>query len=554
MSNTNNPYYDVHSGSSPNATYQSNVSYLTVPYGARPTLGNFQRGLGPIPPPTFYPSEAYTSTPLLPSLASPLQYPRYGTGLGVSSVNAVSATPYGTVGGVQTVLPTTVAEQQQIVSPVASSSNKVTETASTSINVVSPNGVATTKNISLNIPTVSNEKVTETVSTTQSVGSTPVNVSNVGVSYGSGLTGVSNVGVAYGPGLTGVSNLYTGSGVCANGACGAELNFGLAPPYASPYPALPGFPGVTPPELLPALATFDYPQLNIAPGLVFGVNNGLDGNHCQPALLPGPMNPPLTTFENNLPYILDGSVPWWSNYVSSSPGAVFHDNNPNNPGSVIVGRGPRGEIVVTTIKPSPTGPCYPPVVETITPTVEHCCDCSCEQCTGVSITVGSINESNSPPTNNNSETNYVPEGTINFEMVPISGHPNEDINTTTFGVRFNRNNLGKTLILRRGQTYNFSFKNLLDPSTLSSANLALAQVSKLVFTYDSVGGSSSYDDSTKITKKPLFPELISGIRQGIQTFTITIPNNIVGFKPNEIFTAYYQLSNSENSGGPIVIL
>jgi hypothetical protein len=548
MSNTNNPYYDLHGGSSPNATYQSNVSYLTVPYGAKPTLGNFQRGLGPIPPPTFYPAEAYSSTPLLASLANPLQYPRYGVGGGVvSSINPVSATPYGSAYGsaygVQNVIPNI---SEQIVSPVAATTS---DNISTSINVVSPNGVATTKNISLNIPTVSSTEKIKVAETVESTSATTSGVTSV-----PGLVGVSPVSGVAGPGLVGVSNLYNGSGICSNGTCGAELNFGLAPPYASPYPAIPGFPGVTPPEILPALATFDYPQLNIAPGLVFGVNNGIEGNSCQPALLPGPMNPPLTTFENNLPYILDGSVPWWSNYVSSSPGAVFHDNNPTNPGSVIVGRGPRGEIVVTTIKPSPTGPCYPPIVETITPTVEHCCDCCCEQCTGVNITVGSINQSNAPPTNSNSEAGYVPEGTINFEMVPISGHPNEDINTTTFGVRFNRNNLGKTLILRRGQTYNFSFKNILDPSTLSSTNLALAQVSKLVFTYDSVGGSSSYDDSTKITKKPLFPELISGIRQGIQTFNIQIPSNIVGFKPNEIFTAYYQLSNSENSGGPIVIL
>jgi hypothetical protein len=543
LTTSSKPVYNPHLTSTPNVTYQSNISYLSAPYGAKPTLAGFQRGNGSVSLPSINPVSTASATPLLPGFAQPSQFPHHYANTvssyqpAISTVSAVSGEPI--YGGYQ---------QQQIVSPtVSSSASKET------INVASSNG--SVKNVSINVPGVGksvSETLTYTSSSPYTAGPAIATVGAPGA----------NPTAANAPAYVALSSMGNGTGVCTNGGCGPELNYGLAPPTSAPYPAVPGYPGVTPPELLTAMGTFTAPQVNIAPGLVYGVNN----NSSMPALLTGPINPPLTIFENNHPNILDGSIPWWSNYVSSSPGAVFHDNNPCTPSSLVVNRGLKGEIICTTIKPNPEGLNAPPIVESFTPTIEHEYNCNCSSCTQVTLTVDDINLSNAPPA---SSATTVQAGTLIFELTLVPGWtgpppsppgPGPYSNNTGVDVIFNRNNRGRPLILRRGQTYILAFKNNVPiPTQTISVRDAALRDSILIFSFNPVGGTESFTLSTSqpgtgTTINPLFNTLVYGVRQGTVEYSLTVPLDFVGYGPYDIIIGYYQLSGTVFSGGPVVIL
>jgi len=560
LTTSSKPIYNPHLTSTPNVTYQSNISYLSAPFGAKPTLAGFQRGNGSVSLPSIHPTSAASATPLLPGFAHPSQFPNHHANTvssyqpAISTVSAVSGEPI--YGGYNYNAPQGYYfPQQQIVSPTQQTIVSPTQqSAKETINVVNTSGAV--KNVSINVPGVgksASENLTYTTTSTPTTTTTSTVVGTVGAP-GTNPTALTA------PAYVALSAMGNGTGVCTNGGCGPELNYGLAPPTSAPYPAVPGYPGVTPPELLTAMGTFTAPQVNIAPGLVYGVNN----NSSMPAILTGPINPPLTIFENNHPNILDGSIPWWSNYVSSSPGAVFHDNNPCNPSSLVVNRGLKGEIICTTIKPNPDGLNAPPIVESFTPTLDHLNDCCCNSCTQVTLTLEDINISNAPPA---SSATTVQAGTIIFEITLVPGWvqpgtgPGPYSNDTGVNVTFNRNNPGRPLILRRGQTYILAFKNTTtptDPTTIPAAKAAI-----LIFSFNPVGGNQSFlgippppaiNPSNGTTINPLFSTLVYGIKQGTVEYSLTVPFDFTGYGPCDIIVGYYQLSNTVFAGGPVVIL
>jgi hypothetical protein len=591
------PFYGLNGGFSPLANLQANISHIAPPTGARPVMASLAPGYGlgsSLGPPGYVPTTVGAPGLLAPTFSATTNFPTavggvYTPGVGVANVGVtnlgvanvgmanvgmanvgmanVGATTLGTQGvvqgyqTVQTSAPVVGSVQQQVKS-------NAPKNVSVSIPGIKSSAIDNLKQITDPlIDLCDNNSVKAAMGSGLNNDSTPTvqlsapGLENVGAAtVATGVPLSSGVPLATGVQLASGVQQVVGAvptyGGFASGLVGAPLvsetlAYGLATPTSSCCPNIPGLPGVNLPELNVLTATPPVPNINLSPGLLFGTDPLRPEI---PKLLQGPINPPLQVFQNNWGLTLDGGVPWWSGVTPSSPGAVFHDNNPVNPGTLIVTRDRSGTPVVTSIMPDPETGC--PVATSCTPTKPHSLNCTCCECNAYCIDDADINDNNGPPSNSSLT---VSSNTLIFELVNSMGSPNQEIIDSIacptgcpVAIRVNKNPLGKSLVLKRGATYTVSFANVVDDSSFTTFCKDLIKMTRLVFTFSPIGGS--YAVTGGIVTQPLFGNQINGIPQGATAFSLTVPLAFQGYSADEIVMGYYQSSNTNFAGGQILII
>jgi hypothetical protein len=567
------PFYGLNGGFSPLANLQANVSHIAPPTGAKPVMASLAPGYGlgsSLGPPGYVPTTVAAPGLVAPTFSAVTNFPAqgvaYAPGVGYQQQYVQQVAPQQFV---QQVAPQQQVQQQVQAPAVGANPVPPKQNGSKNVSVTIPgiksSAIDNLKQI--NDPLIdlcdnnsvkaamgsglyNDERPTMNVQAPEVVGAAPAVAQQVvgGQVLGANVVGANVVG---GQVLGATPLAYGGLGVgLASPLVSEAVAFGLATPTSSCCPNIPGLPGVNLPELNILTSTPPVPNINLSPGLLFGTDPLRPEI---PKLLQGPINPPLQVFQNNWGLTLDGGVPWWSGVTPSSPGAVFHDNNPVNPGTLIVTRDRAGTPVVTSIMPDPETGC--PIATSCTPTKPHSANCTCCECSAYCIDDSDINDNNGPPNNSGLTIN---SNTLIFELTNSLGSPNADIinllcpTGCPVAIRVNKNPLGKSLVLKRGATYTISFANVVDDSTFTSLCKDKIKVTRLIFTFSPIGGENAV--SGGVITQPLFGNQLSGIPQGATAFSLTVPLAFQGYANDEIIMGFYQTSNTNFAGGQILII
>jgi hypothetical protein len=305
------------------------------------------------------------------------------------------------------------------------------------------------------------------------------------------------------------------------------------------------------------------PNVNVASGIAFanecGINYGLNS----PLAVAGPIAPPITTLGSNYLSNLP-NIPYYSGLNNSEPSAVINNANPAKPGYAMLARNWDGTAKVIVSKPDRFG-C--PQFEVFSPFEDHGSDCQCENCTAYCIDsceYNCINGFGEPVPLLSSlvissigtiSTAGIPENTFYFIIKPKLGSPIACRNSSGFAISVN-GILNKNILMYKGCTYTCYF--LLDESGFDASGVAAAKTLRLIFTRDPNGidcSGSCVTDGTACTI--CTQELIdydylnkTGYPVG-SVFKYTPGENT---HPDCISTIYYQFINKSAGGGPITIL
>jgi len=316
------------------------------------------------------------------------------------------------------------------------------------------------------------------------------------------------------------------------------------------------------------------PNVNLASGIAFGQECGINYGLNAPLAVAGPISPSInvlgSNYLNNLPV-----TPYYSGLNQSEPAAVMHSVNPVFPGFMMLARAWNGIPQVIISKPDKFG-C--PQFETIS--IEtHSDNCNCDKCNCFSIDNCEYNCINGFGTQNPFSDNLFVIGgnlvssnifgprELRFTITNSSGYPLVPVagltgtyNTSWIALSVN-GQLNRNLVLYKNCTYNvfLDIDPNLDPSLLPLANSARAN---LIFTIDPAG--QNMDASCNIGS-PLITNIINfandagwfkvndcyGLAPKVPNFTYTPDSKLFNCL---VTTIYYQFLGIAYGGGPITIL
>jgi hypothetical protein len=305
------------------------------------------------------------------------------------------------------------------------------------------------------------------------------------------------------------------------------------------------------------------PNVNVASGIAFandcGVNYGLNS----PLAVAGPIAPPITTLGSNYLSNLP-NIPYYSGLNNSEPSAVINNANPAKPGYAMLARNWDGTAKVIVSKPDRFG-C--PQFEVFSPFEDHGDDCQCENCTAYCIDsceYNCINGFGEPIPLLSSlvissigtiSTAGIPENTFYFIIKPKLGSPISCRNSSGFSIAVN-GVLNKNILMYKGCTYTIYF--LLDESQFDASGIATAKTLRLIFTRDPNGidcsGSCVSDGAScaVCTQELIDYDFLNKAGYPVgSVFKYTPGENT---HPDCISTIYYQFLNKSAGGGPITIL
>lgn len=525
------------------ANFQASTVYLHAPTSSKPVMSAYVPASGVVP---IVQNQVVTTapTPVMGSLAPSHQYPTLGAGS--TSVSYGNTSYAATVGQNQT-------SQQQssqipnVTSVIQGGTLSSVRNADVNVNFPAPkssnSALSALRNISVPV-----QAQVDTLTMTDSIVSPTVN----------GNSGLTTVGAAAGHSLA-----CSSQGLCG----GPSTQYGFATPNMANGPSVPGVAGASIPAVTALTETPQNPNLTLAAGLQFGLN---PAQPYVPAAIQGGINPPMSVMGTDLSTIVTNAEPWYTGRFLSQPAAVLHDNNPCNRSTTILHRALDGAPILTTIVPDENG-C--PIVKSMMPTKCHPEGCCCEECTEYCLDECCINGINGVSgqfiySDYNTQT-YTFSSLLNpytfiFEIMPASGHPLENRIPTDIALSVN-GVLGRTLFLRRGYNYTFQFtmsSEFANKHDSTSDIRKLADNSKLIFTFDPVGGPMDFPGTPYGKGQPVLPskpsaqsgfplEGKSKSSKASYSFTVgdTISDNV-----NREFILYYQLDNTPFAGGVIVVL